>query len=314
MALKSIDDIILFLNDTKPEINSSFVKGTIGLQETKTIKDKYDYIKRNYNKSDYDKVTLEWWEKFTQEKIPTADDVEIAIYTKKGKFDKKWIILFHDFKKSHVDSYFDALKFILLGYSVALVDFRNHGESQSTPVTLGWLEIFDVISVIDYVSAVFEAEEIGLFGKGLGGFIVCRTIDVYGDQLIKQGLKWTIIESAPSSSNTIVFPLLHSVFSEKRFITYSYELQNLYMRKYNAQILNIQAFTKSCKIPTMFLTVKNDSVINSHESQYLYNQKGNLNVDKNVLYTEGSHEFNWLDNWTKYWNQIIEWLQYLKLY
>jgi hypothetical protein len=54
-------------------------------------------------------------------------------------------------------------------YNLVLFDFRNHGQSQDSPTTIGLLERLDVRAVIDWLEARKQATEVGVVGVSMGG-------------------------------------------------------------------------------------------------------------------------------------------------
>lgn len=54
-------------------------------------------------------------------------------------------------------------------YNLVLFDFRNHGQSQASPTTVGLLERLDLRAVVDWLEARKQPSAIGVLGVSMGG-------------------------------------------------------------------------------------------------------------------------------------------------
>ena len=54
-------------------------------------------------------------------------------------------------------------------YNLVLFDFRNHGQSQDAPTTIGLLERLDVRAVVDWLEERKQPRSIGMLGVSMGG-------------------------------------------------------------------------------------------------------------------------------------------------
>jgi pimeloyl-ACP methyl ester carboxylesterase len=81
------------------------------------------------------------------------------------------------------------------GYSALLLDLRNHGQSDGSLTTLGYLESLDVGAAIQFLldQPEIDPDRIGLVGHSLGGGIVIRAAARYPE------VKATVAESAFTS-------------------------------------------------------------------------------------------------------------------
>jgi pimeloyl-ACP methyl ester carboxylesterase len=81
------------------------------------------------------------------------------------------------------------------GYSALLLDLRNHGMSEGSITTLGYLESLDIGGAINFLMEQSEVDQdrIGLVGHSLGGGIVIRAAAQYPE------VKATVAESAFTS-------------------------------------------------------------------------------------------------------------------
>jgi alpha-beta hydrolase superfamily lysophospholipase len=57
------------------------------------------------------------------------------------------------------------------GSNVLIFDYRGHGELAGTPVTLGYQEVQDLLSAVDYVKSRLPDATIGVIGYSMGGSV-----------------------------------------------------------------------------------------------------------------------------------------------
>ena len=57
------------------------------------------------------------------------------------------------------------------GSNVLIFDYRGHGELAGTPVTLGYQEVQDLLSAVDYVKSRLPDAAIGVIGYSMGGSV-----------------------------------------------------------------------------------------------------------------------------------------------
>jgi uncharacterized protein len=88
------------------------------------------------------------------------------------------VILFHGHGGNKNGVMKEAEYFFSLGYSVLLVDFRAHGNSQGNTCTIGVDEAQDVKAAYDFIAAEKESN-IVLWGISLGAASIMKAIDAY---------------------------------------------------------------------------------------------------------------------------------------
>lgn len=78
------------------------------------------------------------------------------------------IVLAHDYGMNK-SSMLDVAALLHDDYNLLLFDFRNHGQSEASPTTIGLLERLDVRAVVDWLEARKRPSSIGLLGVSMGG-------------------------------------------------------------------------------------------------------------------------------------------------
>ena len=127
-------------------------------------------------------VGIEQW---YNARFKTSDDLNLygwyipppPIDRGEGKIEKgATVVLVHGLGANRVNLLEHAAILIEHGYGVLLFDLRNHGESDGTITTLGYLEPEDVLAALRYLreQAEVNPDRIVLFGQSMGGAAVIR--------------------------------------------------------------------------------------------------------------------------------------------
>jgi alpha-beta hydrolase superfamily lysophospholipase len=111
---------------------------------------------------------------FTTKKGLTID----AWYAKADSNARGTVILFHGVTVTRSTLLDEANEFRFQGYSVLLVDFRGHGNSDGNTTTLGVRETEEVKLAYDHVKKMGE-NNIFLFGSSMGAVAVAKSIHDY---------------------------------------------------------------------------------------------------------------------------------------
>ncbi len=110
--------------------------------------------------------------------VTTEDDIEINSYVIINPGAKANIFLLHGMHGMDATSVFDYAKFLYDdGYSVISVDMRAHGKSGGENLSFGYLEVLDILAVIDYIKSheVMSQKPIALYGLSMGASAAINT-------------------------------------------------------------------------------------------------------------------------------------------
>ncbi len=108
--------------------------------------------------------------------IAGEDGVSLdAWYCNRG-IDTPLVILFHGYASQKTDLLREAHKFLELGVSVFLVDFRGSGGSSKSYTTIGVCEGVDVATAVRYAKDRFSHTDTILFGRSMGAAAVLRAV------------------------------------------------------------------------------------------------------------------------------------------
>lgn len=108
----------------------------------------------------------------------TSDNLELRgwFVPPEHPADGATIIFVHGLRSNREELLEQAALLHEYGFGALLFDLRNHGESQGTITTLGYLEADDVRAALDYLLSRPEVnpQRIGLLGMSMGGATVLR--------------------------------------------------------------------------------------------------------------------------------------------
>jgi len=108
----------------------------------------------------------------------TADNLELRgwFISPETSVDGAVIIFVHGLGSNREDLLEQAAMLHQYGYGALLFDLRNHGESQGSVTTLGYLEAGDVRAAVDYLLSRPDVSprRIGLMGMSMGGATALR--------------------------------------------------------------------------------------------------------------------------------------------
>ena len=106
--------------------------------------------------------------------IDGSDDITLeAWYCDRGR-ETPLVILFHGYTAQKSDLLPEAHKFLELGASVLMVDFRGSGGSSESYSTIGMYEGTDVATVARYAKDNFSHSSTILFGTSMGAAAILR--------------------------------------------------------------------------------------------------------------------------------------------
>ena len=88
------------------------------------------------------------------------------------------VIMFHGHGGNKSGMLKEATTFTQLGYSVMMVDFRAHGNSEGTATTIGKYEAEEVKLTYDFIKSKSESRII-LWGTSMGAVAICSAFNDY---------------------------------------------------------------------------------------------------------------------------------------
>lgn len=100
----------------------------------------------------------------------TEDSITIRAWFVKNRHSRSTIILLHGFAVDKSDLLDIALLLSKNNFSVLLIDFRGHGESQGTHCSLGYFEKLDLRAAVNFLKERKE-KKIGVMGFSMGGTV-----------------------------------------------------------------------------------------------------------------------------------------------
>lgn len=98
-----------------------------------------------------------------------------ALTVKAEKESNKWLICIHGYTGSPKSMGSYALHYHKRGYNILLPCLRGHDISEHHSITMGWLDRFDILDWIDYISTIYDNPQIVLHGVSMGAATVMMT-------------------------------------------------------------------------------------------------------------------------------------------
>lgn len=114
-------------------------------------------------------------------RLATSRGTSIECWYLRSDSSKGSVILFHGLSSNKSNHLSEAYAFLEMGYNTLLVDFRAHGNSGGSSVSLGVKESEEVRLAYDHLKSMGE-KNIVLWGMSLGAVVIAKAIDEYGLQ------------------------------------------------------------------------------------------------------------------------------------
>lgn len=246
-----------------------------------TIKDlgpyKFEINSKNYKRTDLTitnkhniKLKCSFWEPFDEER--EYEQLPCVIYL-------------HGNSSSRTEAIGQLKHLLPLNITVFAFDFYGCGKSEGKYISLGWYESDDVECVINYLKKTNKVNAIGLWGRSMGAV----TALIYASRE-NNNLSAILLDSAFYSLKILIEELIEDNIKIPNFITNSMvkTLQNTILEKANFDINDIEPylFAQKCKVPAFFCHGKDDTLINPHHCQDLYDIYPG---EKKISYLDGEH-------------------------
>ena len=256
-----------------------------------TMKDlgpyKFEINSKNYKRTDLTitnkhniKLKCSFWEPFDEER--EYDQLPCVIYL-------------HGNSSSRTEAIGQLKHLLPLNITVFTFDFYGCGKSEGKYISLGWYESDDVECVINYLKKTNKVNSIGLWGRSMGAV----TALIYSSR-DKNNLSAIVLDSAFYSLKKLIEELIEESIKIPNFIINSMvkTLQNTILEKANFDINDIEPylFAQKCSVPAFFCHGKDDSLINPHHCQDLYDI---YPYKKKIAYLNGDHNTTRTDEFKK---------------
>ncbi|MCX6116282.1 MAG: alpha/beta fold hydrolase [Proteobacteria bacterium] len=106
--------------------------------------------------------------------LKTSDGVSVRGWDIRASPTKGVILMLHGYGGEKSRLLDEAIAFIELGLHPILIDFRGHGESDSIATTIGYKEVEEIKSALQFIRKAYPGKEIFLYGKSMGAAAALR--------------------------------------------------------------------------------------------------------------------------------------------
>ena len=238
---------------------------------------KFELNSKNYKRTDLivpnkrqQKLKCSFWEPFDEER--EYEQLPCVIYL-------------HGNSSSRLEALGQIKHLLPLNITVFAFDFSGCGKSEGQYISLGYYESDDVESVVNYLLKTNKVSTIGLWGRSMGAV----TSILYASRE-NNHLSAILLDSAFYSLKILIEELIEKNINMPKFILNSMidTLRKTIIEKANFDILEIEPFlfAKNCSAPAYFCHAKEDTLINVHHCNDLYNVYPG---DKNIVLLKGNH-------------------------
>jgi pimeloyl-ACP methyl ester carboxylesterase len=105
-----------------------------------------------------------------QVQFPAVDGTRLAGWLIEGDATRPPVLLCHDLGSSKASQVSLGIELQRRGFTVLMLDFRGHGQSEGRSSTLGLEEKRDILGALDFLAERYEREggRVGIYGVGMG--------------------------------------------------------------------------------------------------------------------------------------------------
>ena len=240
---------------------------------------------------------------FIDVEFPSRDGLMLRGWWMDGEEAKATLIFGHGLFRSRREGLERGSVLNKSGFSVLLFDFRNHGKSDPTSTSLGFLERLDVLGAYDFLKEKRERRRFVLLGVSMGAVAV---IHAAGD--FQQDLEAIIADSPFQSLN-------ETVAHHAGMLTLpSFPFANLFkwnltrIAQYEAEDLNtLEALRRLDEIPVLLIYGKEDRRLPPSGIQNIFDAIPSANKEL-VVFENATHGAAYRVNPTLYLNTVLEFL------
>ena len=195
------------------------------------------------------------------------------------------VIYLHGNSSSRTEIFPELYYLLSSDITVFAFDFSGCGKSEGEYISLGWYERDDVECVVNYLRGTGKVATIGLWGRSMGAV----TAIMYGDR--DPSIAGLVLDSPFCSLKTLTEELAKEKASSiPNFILNKgvSMIRDTIKEKAKFDINDIEpkVYAERCFIPALFCHALDDSFVNVHHSNDLYNVYAG---EKNITYVEGDH-------------------------
>ncbi|AKX33912.1 hydrolase [Spiroplasma litorale] len=255
------------------------------------------------------------YDRIEEVSFKTFDDKQLKGVYYKNKNSKKWIVALHGYSSSKESSFISSFFLSKLGYNVFAFDFRNHGGSDPSPITLGVHEQNDLNYALDFLNKNFKIKKVVLIGYSMGAHVLNRYS--LSNQYKKHKVKLGISDSTFLHLSEVLKTLLSSyakILNNKMSEGIVKKLLEIYNKKHKIDVLEKSIIESSsiCKksFPIFFIHSKEDVITSYKDSEKIYDLR-NVFVknDRIKIFEKGEHIRTYIEHNEEYTNMVFDFVK-----
>lgn len=254
----------------------------------------------DFNKKQITTTPLSPFQNFT---VTTTDSLHLSGWYIPKDSSLGTVIVFHGHGGCRSGVVKEAEEFHTLGYNVAMIDFRAHGESEGNICTIGFLEANDVKATYDYVVAKGE-KNIILWGISLGAATITKAMDEYKEIQPSK----VILEMPFGSLMEAVEGRMHIMKLPAQPLAGMLTFWGGTQQGFWAFNHKPSEYVTSISTPVLLQWGLNDPRVSKSETDEIYKNLASKNK-KLVVYDESGHQSLFTNEQTKWVTNVTGFLQ-----
>ncbi|AKU79489.1 alpha/beta hydrolase [Spiroplasma turonicum] len=237
-----------------------------------------------------------------------------AVYSHNKK-NKVWVVSLHGYSSSKESSFISSYFLKKLGFNIFAFDFRNHGGSDHSPITLGVNEQKDLEFALSYLNNNFKVKKVILIGYSMGAHVLNRY--ALSSNFKKHKVVLGISDSTFLHLNEVLKTLLSSyvkIFNNKMSESIVKKLLEMYNKKHKIDVLekSIISTVPLCKktFPIMFLHSKKDVITSYKDSEKIFELRNQItSKDEIKIFETGEHIRTFIEHNMEYIDLVFKFIK-----
>ncbi|ASP28017.1 hydrolase [Spiroplasma corruscae] len=238
------------------------------------------------------------------------DDKELKAIYSKNKKSKVWVVSLHGYSSSKESSFISSYFLSKLGFNLFSFDFRNHGSSDPSPITLGVHEHKDLEAALTFLNNNFKVKKVILIGYSMGAHVLNRF--ALSSNYKKYKVKLGISDSTFLHLNEVLKTLLSSyvkILNNKMSEGLVKKLLEMYNKKHKIDVLEKPIFEtlSICKksFPILFIHSKQDQITSYKDSEKIYEMRKHIiKKDQIKVFETGEHIRTFIEHNHEYMKMV----------
>lgn len=226
--------------------------------------------------------------------------------SKEADHAKDTVIMVHDLGSNKECMYPAAMMYLKNGMNVVVFDQRSHGENTAKYTTFGYLEKYDVLDVMNYVSEEAGEKRIGIHAVSYGALAACQAA---GYENAWHEIDFMVLESPMKDLSTELHQSLNAGKTPlpSSILYFAANLVNKMKLGFFFSDASAAESLKSTNIPVMVICSEADRAVSIDDSKDVFNAVSNKKK-KLWTVTDSEHHQIYTDHTEEYEQKVMAFL------